>query len=255
MTELRALSLEVARAAGSLLLERFGGEARGVAAKSTATDLVSDADRDAEALIVERLHAARPGDAIIGEEGTAQRGTSGSSWYVDPLDGTINYLYGVPHWCVTLACADDAGAVVGVVHDPCRGETFVAERSRGAFLGTRRLSVSREAELARALVATGFSYDADFRRRQSSTIARVLPAVRDLRRFGSAALDLAWVAAGRLDAYFESGVNAWDIEAGMLLVGEAGGRTTRIDRIGQDRRPAVVASNARLHDVLRDALA
>ena len=254
MTELRSLALDVAREAGALLLARFGLPARGVAAKSTLTDLVSDADRDAEALIVERLLRARPEDTVLGEEGTSHHGASGLTWYVDPLDGTINYLYGIPHWSVTLACADAAGPIAGVVHDPSRGETFVGERARGAFLGDRRLQVSAERDLGRSLAATGFSYDEELRRRQGRTIARVLPLVRDIRRCGSAALDLAWLAAGRYDAYFEVGVNAWDVEAGILLVREAGGRVTRLDGIGEDRRPAVVATNAAVHDALIDLL-
>lgn len=255
MTDLRTLALDIAREAGELLMARFGSPAQGVGSKSSITDLVSDADRDAEALIVRRLRAARPADAIVGEEGTSQHGTSGLAWYVDPLDGTINYLYGVPHWCVTLACADEDGAVVGVIHDPTRAETFVAERTGGAFAGERRLAVSHEAELARALVATGFGYDADVRRRQGATIARVLPHVRDIRRLGSAALDLAWLAAGRYDAYFETGINPWDVEAGILIVREAGGLVTRLGGIGDDRRPAVLASNAALHAHLRELLA
>jgi len=255
VTELADLALEAALEAGALLLERFGAPARGIGSKSSATDLVSDADRDAEALIVARLHAARPDDAIIAEEGGGHLGTSGLSWYVDPLDGTINYLYGIPHWCVTLACADADGGIVGVIHDPGRRETFVAERARGAFLDRRVLGVSTEADLGKALVATGFGYDADVRRRQGSIVARVLPQVRDIRRCGSAALDLAWVAAGRYDGYFESGINPWDVEAGILLVREAGGQVTRLDGIADDGRPAVVATNAPLHEPLRRLLA
>ena len=255
MTDLATLALEVAREAGALLLERFGSPARGVGSKSSVTDLVSDADRDAEALIVRRLRAARPDDAIVAEEGTSRHGTSGLSWYVDPLDGTINYLYGIPHWCVTLACADGEGAIVGVIHDPSRLETFTAQRSRGAFVSQRRLAVSTEPDLGKALVATGFGYDAEVRRRQGTAVARVLPRVRDLRRFGSAALDLAWVAAGRFDGYFESGINPWDVEAGILIVREAGGRATRLKGIGDDPRPAVVATNAAIHEALRTLLA
>lgn len=250
MSDLRALALEVAVAAGALLLERFGGPARGLGSKSTLTDLVTDADRDAEALIVRALRAARPGDAIVGEEGARRDGTSGVRWFVDPLDGTVNYVYGIPQWSVSLACADAVGALVGVVHDPCRGETFVAERALGAWLGERRLRVSAEADLGRALVATGFGYDAEVRRKQGAIVARVLPAVRDIRRFGSAALDLAWVAAGRNDGYFETGVNPWDVEAGVLLVHEAGGAVTRVEGIGEDRRPGVIATNGRLHAAL-----
>ena len=254
MSELRGLALDVARGAGSLLLERFGGPATGLGAKSSATDLVSDADRDAEALIVRRIREARPADAIVGEEGTSRGGTSGVRWLIDPLDGTINFLYGVPHWCVSVAAADDDGALVGVVHDASRGETFVSERGHGAWLGERRLRVSTESDLGRALVATGFGYESEVRRLQGAIVARLLPRVRDIRRFGSAALDLAWVAAGRFDAYCESGVNPWDIEAGILLVREAGGAATRLPGIAEDRRPAIVASNATLHGSLRSLL-
>ncbi len=254
MSDVRSLAVEVAGAAGSLLLERFGGPARGLAAKSTATDLVSDADRDAEALILRMLREARPDDAVVGEEGAHVSGTSGLRWLVDPLDGTINYLYGVPQWCVVLACLDRSGALVGVVHDPCRRETFVAERGRGAWLGDRRLKVSNERELAKGLVATGFGYDAEVRRTQGAVVARVLPRVRDIRRFGSAALDLAWVACGRHDGYFESGINPWDVEAGILLVHEAGGAVSRLEGIGQDRRPAILATNGLIHEGLRAAL-
>jgi myo-inositol-1(or 4)-monophosphatase len=250
----RALAVEVARQAGLLLLERFGGPARGLGSKSTATDLVSDADRDAEALIERLLRAERPDDAIVGEEGANREGRSGVTWLVDPLDGTVNFLYGIPHWCVALACADRVGTRVGVVHDPNRGETFVAERARGAWLGERRLAVSDQADLGHALVATGFGYDALVRRRQGAAVARVLSQIRDLRRFGSAALDLAWLAAGRCDGYFESGVNPWDIEAGILLVTEAGGQVSRVDRIGHDQRPGVVATNGRVHSALRALL-
>ncbi len=254
MTDLRALALEVALAAGALLLERFGESARGVASKTSVTDLVSDADRDAERVIVERLRAARPDDAIVGEEGARREGSSGVRWFIDPLDGTINFLYGIPHWCVSLACADAGGAFVGVVHDAWRSETFVAEHGRGAWLGEHRLMVSTERDLGHALVATGFGYAAEVRRRQGVTVARVLPRVRDVRRFGSAALDLAWLAAGRLDAYFETGVNSWDVEAGMLLVREAGGDATRVERIGEDSRAGVVATNGRLHEAFRALL-
>lgn len=254
MSELRDLALDVARAAGALLLERFGRPARGLSSKSSVTDLVSDADRDTEALIARLLREARPGDAVIGEEGTAREGSSGVRWFVDPLDGTINYLYGVPHWCVSVACADARGTIAGVILDACRGETFVAERGTGAWLGERRLHVSKERELARALVATGFGYDARIRAMQGRAIAGILPKVRDVRRFGSAALDLAWVAAGRYDGYAEAGINPWDVEAGILLVTEAGGAVTRLAGIGEDRRPAVCATNGRIHEALRALL-
>jgi myo-inositol-1(or 4)-monophosphatase len=248
--ELVGLAREIASAAGALLLERFRAPASGVRRKSTLTDLVSDADRDAEALIERMLRDARPGDGLIAEEGARVESASGLRWLVDPLDGTINFLYGIPQWCVSIACVDDAGPRVGVISDPCRGELFVAERGAGATLDGKHLAVSEQADLGQALLATGFAYDAAFRRLQAENVAQVLPHVRDIRRLGSAALDLAWLAGARYDAYFESGVNPWDTAAGILLVREAGGAVTEVDRVGRDARPGVIASNGRLHERL-----
>lgn len=221
--ELLALALQAARAAGDLLLERVGRPVSGISAKTSRTDLVSDADRDAEALVVGMIRAARPDDAILAEEGGGGEGASGVTWVVDPLDGTINYLWSIPQWSVSVAARDAEGALVGVVHDPSRGETFRARRGHGAFLGDERLQMGPGPDLSQALIGTGFQYRADERARQAQRLLRVLPAVRDLRRFGSAAIDLAWVACGRLDGYFETGLNPWDSAAGELLVREAGG--------------------------------
>lgn len=206
-----------------MLLERFGGPARGVASKSSATDLVSDADRDAESLIRDALAHERPDDALLAEEGTSESGESGRRWVFDPLDGTVSYLYGYPHWSVSVALEDAGGAAVGVVYDPNRDELFAAARGAGATLAGRAISVREPPPLAEALVATGFGYDRDRRAEQAEVVRRVLPSVRDIRRAGSAALDLAWLAAGRLDVYYERGLNAWDWAAGTLLVREAGG--------------------------------
>jgi myo-inositol-1(or 4)-monophosphatase len=213
----------VARAAGALLLERFGEPAHGVDSKTTATDLVSDADRDAEALIRDALVRERPEDGLLAEEGTHAAGESGRRWVFDPLDGTVSYLYGYPHWCVSVALEDTLGTAVGVVYDPNRGELFAAERGAGATLSGEPIRLREPPPLSQALVATGFGYDPAQRGEQAETVRRVLPAVRDIRRAGSAALDLAWLAAGRLDAYYERGLNLWDWAAGSLLVREAGG--------------------------------
>lgn len=239
------LARDAAHAAGALLLERFGDPASGVAAKSSRTDLVSDSDRDAEALALGIIAAARPDDAIVAEEGGGGGGASGVTWLVDPLDGTINYLWGVPQWCVSVAAQDGAGGLVGVVHDPCRGETFTAVRGEGARLDGAPVAVRRGAPLGEALVATGFSYRAEERARQAARLARVLPAVRDVRRLGAAALDLAWVAAGRLDGYYETGLNPWDRAAGELLVREAGGVVEELPGAG------LVAAEANLIGALR----
>ena len=221
--DLLTLATRAAAAAGALLLERFGGPQSGVTAKSSRTDLVSDADRDAEALLVGLLREARPDDGLVAEEGSAARGTTGVRWIVDPLDGTINYLWGIPHWSVSIAATDDEGDLVAVVLDPSRGETFAAARGGGAWLGDARLVLTSSTDLSEALVGTGFSYVAEERARQGETLGRFLPHVRDVRRFGSAALDLAWVAAGRMDAFYETGLSPWDWAAGSALVREAGG--------------------------------
>jgi myo-inositol-1(or 4)-monophosphatase len=220
--ELRELAERVAREAGAQLLEAFGGPALEVEAKSTPTDLVSAADKAAEELIVSRISAARPGDGFLGEEGADETGSSGLRWVVDPLDGTANFLFGIPQWAVSIAVEDAAGVLAGVVYDPPRGELWAAERDGPATLDGRPVRGSQRAELATALVATGFGYDAEVRRAQAATIAALLPDVRDVRRFGAAALDLAWCAAGRFDAYYERGVHHWDIAAGALLCERAG---------------------------------
>lgn len=246
-----ALATRAARGAGDLLVERFGGPARGVERKSSRTDLVSDADRDAEALILGMVAAERPADAIVAEEGGAADGVGDAAlrWIIDPLDGTTNFLWGIPHWSVSIAVSDTDGPRVGVVHDPCRGETFTAVRGAGAHLGGRplRLDDAPAPTLAEALVGTGFNYRADERARQGARVATVLPAVRDIRRFGSAALDLAWLAAGRMDAYYETGLNVWDWAAGRLLVAEAGGLVGELPPGADGGAPCVVAARAPLY--------
>ena len=222
------LAERVARLAGQLLLERFRMPATGLAAKSSATDPVSDADREAEALIAAELRRERPDDGLVGEEGASAGGASGRRWVVDPLDGTVNFLYGHAAWAVSIALEDAEGRAVGVVHDPARGETFRAFRGGGCELNGEPVRVSGADRLDVALVATGFGYAAERRALQAEALARVLPRVRDIRRNGSAALDLAWVAAGRLDGYYERGVQHWDTAAGRLLVEEAGGATAEL---------------------------
>ncbi len=233
--ELLALAEATAREAGALLLRARAAGASGVETKSSATDMVSDADRASERLIVERLRAARPDDAILGEEGGASAGTSGVTWVIDPLDGTTNYLYGLTHFAVSIAAEvqgdEEAGGevVAGVVYDPVQDEAFTASLGGGAHVNGRPIAVSGKADLATALVATGFGYDAEVRARQGPVVARVLPLVRDIRRHGAAALDLCNVACGRVDAYYERGLQAWDMAAGALIVREAGGLTSAIE--------------------------
>jgi myo-inositol-1(or 4)-monophosphatase len=222
-TALRVIAAEAARAAGELLLERFvaGGE-RAVGSKSSPTDVVSEADYAAEHAIRELLATRRPGDAILGEEGGETQMGEGLRWIVDPLDGTVNFLFGVPQWCVSVAVHDDEGGLAGVVYDPLRDEIFCAERGGATTLNGSAVHGSTQADLASSLVATGFGYESSVRTLQAAVLARVLPEVRDVRRMGSAALDLAWTATGRYDAFYERGVQAWDIAAGSLLCSCAG---------------------------------
>jgi myo-inositol-1(or 4)-monophosphatase len=252
----RALALATAAAteAGALLLDLRQAPARGVRSKSSATDLVSEADERAERAIVSRIRRERPDDAIMAEEGSAARGGSGISWYVDPLDGTINYLYGVPHWSVTICCTDASGPLAAVVLDPLRDELFTAVRGGGAYLGGRRLAVSDKSDLGSALIATGFGYGAEQRRTQGRIIAGVLGEVRDLRRMGSAALDLSFVAASRYDGYFESVDKPWDWLAGALLVREAGGRVTELHP-SDPALPRIIASGPGIHEAFVALLA
>ena len=244
------LAEAVAREAGRVLVERFGGPAEALAAKSSPTDMVSEADRAAERLLVERLGQNRPRDGILGEEGARVTGTSGRRWVVDPLDGTTNYLYGQPSWAVSIALEDDSGVQLGVVHAPVLGETYVAERGGGARLEGRRLAVREPAGIDSALVGTGFGYAAALRARQAERLRTILPKVRDIRRGGSAALDLAWVAAGRLDAYWEHGLNPWDLAAGALLVTEAGGALEPLE----GEPPGIAAASAALLPALVELL-
>ncbi|MBW3557558.1 MAG: inositol monophosphatase, partial [Actinobacteria bacterium] len=185
---------------------------------------VSDVDRASERLIDERLSELRPHDGIVGEEGASRPGTSGVSWIIDPLDGTTNFLYGFPEFSVSIAAAVDGKVVAGAVHDPNHAETFVAALGGGATCNGQPLKVEGAPTLATALVGTGFSYDPERRRLQASLLPRLLPEVRDIRRAGAASLDLCWVAAGRLDAYYEWGLQAWDWAAGELVAAEAGAR-------------------------------
>jgi myo-inositol-1(or 4)-monophosphatase len=224
------LAERAARAGGEVLMSYYGRAPEGLGMKSSDTDLVSDADREAERTIRELLQRERPGDGLLAEEGSRAEAASGRRWVVDPLDGTVNFLYGLPVWAVSVAVEDRDGLAAGVVHSPVNGETFCAERGGGAFLlvdgsERHRLRVRDCTELARAMVATGFSYEADRRAQQAQVVARLLPLARDIRRAGAAALDLAWLAAGRLDGFYEGGLKRWDWAAGHLLIEEAGGTT------------------------------
>ena len=222
--KLLALAVEAARSAGALLAERFErGRETSVASKSTPTDLVSEADLASQRAIRELLGDHRPEDGFLGEEeGDDRPGSTGLRWVVDPLDGTINFLFGIPQWCVSVAVEDQRGSLAGAVYDPNRDELFTAVRGGPAQCNGKAIVASGRDDLATSMVATGFAYDADVRAAQAQVLARVIPRVRDVRRFGSAALDLAWTAAGRYDAYYERTVKPWDIAAGALICRAAG---------------------------------
>ncbi len=226
------LGLDVAREAGALLVTGRAGTVAAEATKSSPTDVVTALDRASEALVARRLRAARPDDGLLGEEGSDTAGTSGVRWIVDPLDGTVNFLYRLPNWAVSIAAELDGEIVAGVVHAPAMGVTYTAVRGGGAFhretpVGSAagepaRLTASTVTELGGALVATGFGYTERRRATQAAVLTRVAPRVRDIRRMGAASLDLCAAAAGLVDAYYERGLHPWDHAAGALIAAEAG---------------------------------
>ena len=227
-SDLLLLAEQIAREAGELARRRRDEGVRIAATKSALADIVTEADREVETLIRARLAAVRPGDGFLGEESGAERGSTEITWVVDPIDGTVNYAYGIPHYAVSIAAvAGDPdpelwSAQAGVVFAPVTGDLFRAARGSGAWLGADRLAVSRPTD-AGALLATGFGYDPATHAGDLERVRTVMPLARDLRRAGAASLDLAYVAAGRLDGYFERGLAPWDHAAGALLVEEAGG--------------------------------
>jgi myo-inositol-1(or 4)-monophosphatase len=259
LDELTALATDLARAAGALLVDGMATVpellvAETLGTKSSLTDMVSAVDRASEALLVQGILAARPDDGILGEEGTDRAGTSGVRWVIDPLDGTTNYLYGLPGFAVSIAVEHDGRTVVGVVFDPVHDELFVAGLGRGATRDGLPIRCSAAPDLGVALVGTGFGYRADVRAAQAEVLRHVLPRVRDIRRFGAAAADLCAVACGRLDAYYERGLQPWDLAAGTLVASEAGALVG-----GPDGGPAsaglTVAAGPTLYGPLRGLLA
>ena len=240
-----ALATDLAREAGALALSMRSG-IDVLETKSSPTDVVTAADKAVESLLVSALTAARPADGLLGEEGSGSAGTSGYRWVIDPIDGTVNYLYGIPQWAVSIGYEDASGAVVGVVFDPAKDELWQAVRGGGAQLNGSPLRCSTVTSLDAALVGTGFGYEAHVRAFQSQLLPTLLPAVRDIRRAGAGSLDLCSVGAGRLDAYFEKGLSPWDLSAGTLVATEAGALVT-----GLHGRPAgaalVVAAGPGVH--------
>jgi myo-inositol-1(or 4)-monophosphatase len=264
LVELERLCVEFAVAASRFIRDERPEAVRVDDTKSSVTDVVTIMDRRSEALLHGLIRQARPDDGILGEEGADVMGRSGLTWVVDPIDGTVNYLYGIPAYAVSVAVViGDARVdgqwvpVAGAIADPSLRLVHHAHRGGGARTAAesgvpsqvRALAVSPERDLGRALLATGFGYDADVRARQAEVLRRVLPRVRDIRRIGSAALDLVRVADGSVDAYAESGLNSWDLAAGWLIVEEAGGVV-----VGQGDRPGkalTVAAGPDLVEPLR----
>ena len=252
LDELRALAVDLARAASRVHLEGLQG-ARHVDTKSAPNDFVSDVDRLAEATIVERLAAARPHDAVLAEEGAVRRGGSGVRWIVDPLDGTTNYLYGYPAFCSSIGVEMDGEIVVGAVSESLTGMVFWAVRGAGAWRDDHPLAARSQTVLGQALVATGFSYEARQRARQGAVMAHVLERVGDIRRGGSAALDLCRLAAGQIDAYFELDLALWDYAAGRLIAQEAGARVLELPA-SHGKGPAIVGAGPALMPAFLDLL-
>jgi myo-inositol-1(or 4)-monophosphatase len=266
LAELERLCVDIAVEAGRFIRDERPARVGVAATKSTETDVVTVMDRRSEELLRRLIQEARPHDGILGEEGADVAGTSGLTWVIDPIDGTVNYLYEVPAYAVSVAVAvgdvrTDGGwrPVAGAIADPCHRRVHHARRGGGAWTRSEcpgptdepvRLAVSAEDQLGRALLATGFGYRPEKRARQAQVLARVLPQVRDIRRIGSAALDLVRVAEGSVDAYAESGINAWDLAAGWLVVEEAGGVV-----VGEDDSPGkalTVAAGRGLVEMVRE---
>ncbi len=242
-----AVARRLAVAAGEIIRSALGGSAR--VERKSPLNLVTEVDRAAERLIVSGLHAAFPQHHVVAEESTDGREKDGPCWYVDPLDGTTNFVHGLPHCAVSIALVDDGGARVAVVNDPFRVELFEAERGTGAWLNGQPIRTSATGSLGDALLATGFPYD----RREHlpfylSYLEAFLATALDIRRFGSAALDLCYVAAGRFDGFWEWKLHPWDTAAGWLIVEEAGGRITDFrGRAYDPRLPQVLATNGPIH--------
>jgi myo-inositol-1(or 4)-monophosphatase len=230
--ELLRLAAGVATEAAALVRERRRSGVEVSATKSSATDVVTEIDHASEELIFGRLMQARPDDGFVGEEGGSAESDSGVTWVVDPIDGTVNFLYGIPQYSVSIAARVRGEVVAGVVVDVEHGECFTATLGGGAFRDGQRLRVREPVPLEQRLVITGFSYLADVRREQAAAVARLVPQVRDVRRLGSAALDLCYLGAGRADGYVEEGLKPWDLAAGGLVATEAGARLETRDGAG-----------------------
>jgi len=236
--DLLVVAEDLARAAGDMALR--GRKSGDVAAttKSSPTDMVTQYDKASEELITSGLASRRPHDGIIGEEGASVSGSSGITWHIDPIDGTSNFYFDIPMWAVSIGAVDENGPLVGVVYAPALGEMYTAIRGDGSFLNGSPIHVRNNSELSDALVCTGFSYRVHERTQHAQRVAQMVTHIRDIRRFGAAAIDLCFVACGRYDAYFEEHLHSWDLVAGQVIATEAGAIVTNY--AGESVTPAQV---------------
>ena len=250
---LRELALDAAGQAAVLLVDKRPDRVDVAATKSSPTDVVTEMDRSAERLIVNLIKEARPDDSVLGEEGSADTGTTRVRWLVDPIDGTVNYLYGLPGWSVSIGIEVDGDLAVGVVAVPTFGETYTAVLGEGAYRDDERIRCNRPPDLGYALAGTGFGYEVARRAHQADVVRGLLPRVRDIRRFGSCAADLCAVAGGRLDAYYERGPQPWDLAAGVLIAREGGARVEGL-RGSPPSADMVLAAPPGLFETIHDLL-
>ena len=251
--ELLELAEKIAKKAGELLMSRPTNFE--LDQKSGVLDFATQMDHESENLIVSEILSARPHDSIIGEEGANRKGSSGYTWVIDPIDGTVNYLYGIPGWCISIAVKDKDDYLVGVVHAPSFAMTWSARRGGGATCNGKPLRCNEPVELNRALIATGFAYDIERRKPQARFIAELLPQIRDVRRMGACAVDICMVASGSVDAHFEAGVNEWDYAAAGLIASEAGAKFSYLKGIWDGEKYFVLTAGPSLFASLAKALA
>ena len=245
-SQLRQIAESLAREAGDMALRGRKSGPLTATTKSSPIDMVTQFDKASEAMITKGLTALRPEDSIIGEEGASKEGTSGITWHIDPIDGTTNFYFDLPMWAVSIGAVDEHGPLAGAVYVPALGEMFSGARSEGATMNGEPISVRDNDDIADALVCTGYSYLISEREVHAKRVANIVMKVRDLRRFGAAAVDLCFVASGRLDVYFEEHLNSWDLIAGQVIATEAGAIIT--DYVGNPVTPSqVLASTPGVH--------
>jgi myo-inositol-1(or 4)-monophosphatase len=249
--EFMKIAAEMARSAGDVVRDGAAASRFAITSKSSATDHVTDVDKASEAFIVNEISARRPDDGILGEEGSSKESKSGVVWTIDPIDGTTNFIYGLPNYAVSIGVSVNGVPTAGAVYNPTRDEMFNGALGHGAYLNDQPIHVNDTTDLSLALVATGFAYSAEIRREQGKIVAELLPDIRDIRRYGSSALDVCNVACGRVDAYYEVNVFPWDVAASMVILREAGGIITGFT----DESPspkALAACTTEIYEALRE---